>query len=109
MGPWESVQSRSLIGQFTRRRWFSRTATGFAGLAVGALLSEERAAAAGDPEGDATPPIRPRARAVIQLFQHGGPSHVDLLDPKPELNRRDGQPMPKSFTDLVKLSSHGNL
>jgi hypothetical protein len=46
---------------------------------------------------------------VIQLFQHGGPSHVDLLDPKPELNRRHGQAMPASFTDLVKLSAHGNL
>jgi hypothetical protein len=34
---------------------------------------------------------------------------MDILDPKPELNRRHGQPMPKYFTDLVKISSHGNL
>ena len=45
----------------------------------------------------------PRPAAVIQLFQHGGPSHMDLLDPKPELNKRDGQPMPKYFTDLVAI------
>lgn len=34
---------------------------------------------------------RGKARAVICLFQHGGPSQMDLFDPKPELNRRDGQ------------------
>lgn len=33
----------------------------------------------------------PRARAMISLFQHGGPSHVDLMDPKPELTRLDGR------------------
>lgn len=32
-----------------------------------------------------------RAKAMISLFQHGGPSHMDLLDPKPELNRLDGK------------------
>ena len=34
---------------------------------------------------------RARAKSVICLFQHGGPSQVDLFDPKPELNRRHGQ------------------
>ena len=36
----------------------------------------------------------PRAKAVICLFQHGGPSQMDLFDPKPELTRRHGQPHP---------------
>src|SRR5579863_240219 len=31
------------------------------------------------------------ARSVIMLFQNGGPSHMDLFDPKPELNRRHGE------------------
>ncbi|MFO0892513.1 MAG: DUF1501 domain-containing protein [Isosphaeraceae bacterium] len=109
MGPRESVRAQSLIAQLSRRQWFSRSATGFAGLALGAMLSEDRARAAGERDGAPMPPLRPRARSVIQLFQHGGPSHIDLLDPKPELNRRHGQPMPASFTDLVKLSPHGNL
>jgi hypothetical protein len=39
----------------------------------------------------------PRARRVIWLFMHGGPSHVDLLDPKPDLLRYSGQPLPDSF------------
>ncbi len=94
-----SPQSRSLLADLTRRDWLSRTATGFAGLALGSLLAR----------GSERPHHAPKARAVIQLFQHGGPSQVDLLDPKPELTRRNGQPMPKYFTDLVKISSHGNL
>ncbi|MEZ6137151.1 MAG: DUF1501 domain-containing protein [Pirellulaceae bacterium] len=38
-----------------------------------------------------------RVKRVIWLFMHGGPSHVDLLDPKPELWRLAGQPVPDSF------------
>jgi hypothetical protein len=90
-----------LLHALSRRDWFTRTAAGFAGVALGSLLAEERAGA--------KPQYAPKARAVIQLFQHGGPSHMDLLDPKPELNRRDGQKPPGSFTDLVKLTAHGNL
>ena len=37
-----------------------------------------------------TPHFEPRARAMISLFMHGGPSHVDLLDPKPELSKQHG-------------------
>jgi hypothetical protein len=39
----------------------------------------------------------PRARSVIFLFMSGGPSHVDLFDPKPDLVRLAGQPVPESF------------
>ena len=37
-----------------------------------------------------TPHFAPQARAMISLFQHGGPSHMDLTDPKPELTKYDG-------------------
>ena len=37
------------------------------------------------------PPLRPQAKAMISLFMHGGPSHVDLFDPKPELTKRSGE------------------
>src|SRR5262245_29548385 len=90
-----SLPSQSLLRQLSRRDWLSRTATGFAGLALGTLLAEDRARAS---TGQRTH-FPPRARAVIQLFQHGGPSHVDLLDSKPELTRRHNQPMPTYFTD----------
>lgn len=53
------------------------------------------------PRGEMTHDLRPRAphfapkaTAMISLFMHGGPSHIDLTDPKPELTRRDGQDYP---------------
>jgi hypothetical protein len=50
------------------------------------------------PRSTAKPPhFAPRAKRMIWLFMHGGPSHVDLLDPKPELTRYAGQPLPESF------------
>lgn len=40
------------------------------------------------------PHFRPKAKRVIYLFQSGGPSQIDLFDPKPELVRRNGQEIP---------------
>ncbi len=48
----------------------------------------------------------PRATAVIQLFMHGGPSHVDLLDPKPELTKLDGKAPPSEVVDDEKRTSY---
>ncbi|MDA1014196.1 MAG: DUF1501 domain-containing protein [Planctomycetota bacterium] len=45
--------------------------------------------------------VEPRAKRVIYLFMHGGPSHVDLLDPKPDLIRFAGQPLPESFGQVM--------
>jgi hypothetical protein len=44
-----------------------------------------------------SPHFEPRDRNVIWLFMHGGPSHVDTFDPKPELERLAGEPLPPSF------------
>jgi hypothetical protein len=41
--------------------------------------------------------VAPRAKRVISLFMSGGPSHIDLFDPKPLLTERDGEAMPKSI------------
>lgn len=43
----------------------------------------------------------PRAKRVIWLFMHGGPSHVDLLDPKPALAKYGGEPLPESFGEVM--------
>ena len=107
-----SSASRHLAHLISRRELFKRSAAGFAGLALGAMLAEDAArgeSAASSIGGNGGTHFAPKAKAVIQLFQHGGPSHMDLLDPKPELNARNGQPMPAYFTDLVKLTAHGNL
>lgn len=87
----------------TRRKFLSQTGMGMGSVALVWLLEQERLLAA--------PPHVPRekrafdltskpthappkARAMISLFMHGGPSHVDLFDPKPELSMRSGEDYP---------------
>jgi hypothetical protein len=77
----------------TRRAFLGRSAGGLGSLALAHLLAADGARAAG-PLAPKQPHHPPRARAVICLFQHGGPSQMDLFDPKPELTRRHGQPYP---------------
>ena len=45
--------------------------------------------------------FEPRAKSVIFLFMEGGPSHLDLFDPKPLLNELAGQPLPASFGKVI--------
>ena len=47
-----------------------------------------------------------RRKSVIWLFMEGGPSHIDLFDPKPELERLAGQPMPASFGKVDHRHGH---
>ena len=44
---------------------------------------------------------RPLADSVIFLFMEGGPSHLDLFDPKPKLSELAGQPLPSSFQPVI--------
>lgn len=60
---------------------------GLSGVAVKSLLADEALGGTHFPA---------RAKRVIWLFMHGGPSHVDLFDPKPELIKRAGQRIPDS-------------
>lgn len=87
----------------TRREFLARNAMGIGGVALAWLLDQERLLATPGkipqqrPVFDLlpkTPPRPARATAMISLFMHGGPSHVDLTDPKPELSRRDGGDYP---------------
>jgi hypothetical protein len=50
------------------------------------------------------PHFEPRAKSCIFLFQAGGPSHLDLFDPKPKLNELDDQPMPQEMLDKVRFA-----
>lgn len=69
----------------SRRDALCSLGAGFGGLALADLL---RADAAGAPT---APHFAPRAKSVIFLFMSGGPSHLDLFDPKPEIAKRAGQ------------------
>lgn len=99
--------------QTTRRDFFARTSDGLLGITLSQLLREEffggKAARASEHVA-AVPPVfnlkpKPthhpaRATSVIQLFMNGGPSQMDLFDPKPVLNRMDGQPYPGNVEEI---------
>ena len=71
----------------------------YSGLGLGWLAATELFAASSRTGPlDTRPPHRPaKAKRVIHLFMQGGPSHIDTFDPKPLLNRLDGQQPPASF------------
>lgn len=73
-----------------RRAFLGRYAGGIGSLALAYLLGKESRADSRDPLASRPPHHRARARSVICLFQHGGPSQMDLFDYKPELTRRHG-------------------
>src|SRR6476620_8847089 len=84
----------------SRRSFLAQAGGGFGALALTSLLSDDRVLAATPSQSTDCPKpphFQPRVKRVIWLFMHGGPSHVDLFDPKPELVKLGGQPLPESF------------
>ncbi|HEX2476490.1 MAG TPA: DUF1501 domain-containing protein [Lacipirellulaceae bacterium] len=89
----------------TRREFLTRSGGGFGALAASWMLHHDASLAlaqtaknaAGDALALRPPHFAPHAQRVVYLFMHGGPSHVDLFDPKPTLHRLAGQPLPESF------------
>lgn len=76
-----------------RREFLIRSGAGFGALALAGI----RSAAAATP----LPNHQPTAKRVIFLFMEGGPSHLDLFDPKPLLNQLAGQRLPESFGEVI--------
>lgn len=85
------------------RSWSRRSLLANAGMGIGALafldlnrscLSSDAPIAAGKTHHPA------KAKAVISLFMHGGPSQVDTFDPKPQLSQYAGKTLPPSFSNL---------
>ena len=70
---------------------------GFGGLAFGAMLARDIQAATDNPLAPKSPHNPAKAKSVIFLFMAGGPSHLETFDPKPLLNKLDGQKRPKEF------------
>lgn len=81
------------------RRQFLRTVGGGFGLLglSGLLEREALGAEAANPLAAKAGHFPPKAKRCIFLFMVGGPSHIDMFDPKPALNSLDGQPLPPSF------------
>jgi hypothetical protein len=80
--------------------------SGFGLLGLAHLLAQESVASS--PLAAGQPHFPPRAKRVIFLFMSGGPSHVDLLDPKPKLAEMNGQPLPFDMPKLERTRT-GNL
>ena len=91
----------------TRRRLFGSAGLGIGSVALASLLQRDAAAAATPvvPGLPGLPHHAPKAKRVVMLWQGGGPSHVDLFDPKPELINRGGQDIPASVRGQTRLST----
>ena len=75
-----------------RRTFLADMGMGFTGLALGAMLNQERIAAADEwSPPDGKPHFPPKAKSVIWLFMNGGVSHMESFDPKPMLNKYAGK------------------
>ena len=104
----------SLTQQNSRRDFFARAGDGLLGAALAQLLCGDffggTSALAEEPESPHSESgfdLRPKhghhpakAKSVIQLFMNGGPSQMDLFDPKPKLDRLDGKPFPGNIEEI---------
>ncbi|HEY3939416.1 MAG TPA: DUF1501 domain-containing protein [Bryobacteraceae bacterium] len=96
--------SRDLLRASTRRHFFKQSSFGIGAAALTGLLNEaifadENRPAAVNPQAPKPPMFPAKAKNIIYLFMAGAPSQVDLLDPKPTLQKYDGQSIPE---ELVK-------
>jgi len=94
----------------SRRQFLWNAGSGLGSLAFASLAGQQRGLAANtaDPLAPKQPHFPPRAKSVIWLFMEGGPSHVDLFDPKPALEKLSGQPLPPSFGKVMTAMGTGN-
>lgn len=88
-----------------RRHFLTHTSVGLGAAALSQLLK------ANDAQPNSTLKstlkstyARPRAKRVIYLFMSGGPSHIDLFDPKPQLSRMHGQEMPATVRESRRVT-----
>ncbi len=89
-----------MMSQNFRRRFLKESCCGFGALALASIVEQERLRGETSSPLAAKPPHFPaRAKSVIFLFMAGGPSHLETFDPKPLLNKLNGQKRPKEFGD----------
>ncbi len=81
--------SSFMDGRCDRRGLLRAAACGFGSLALQGMMSS-LARAAGNPLAAHSPHFTPRAKRVIFLFMQGGPSQLDLFDPKPLIQKNHG-------------------
>ena len=87
------------LPELARRRFLGQTATGLLGVGLSHLLARDGyGATPATPDewtaGSGRPHFPAKAKRVLQIFCPGAASHMDLWEHKPELEKRDGEPMP---------------
>jgi hypothetical protein len=100
----------------SRREFLFQAGGGFGALALSWLLARDGYAVdapsalkpAANPLAVKPPHFPAKAKSVIFMFMVGGPSPIDLFDPKPELLKRQGQPLPESFGKPVSQFTKGD-
>jgi len=106
-----SHESEKHIGSaVTRRDVLVRAAHGFGSIALASLLDAPAQAAAQrvNPMAAKPPHFAAKAKSVIFLYMVGGPSHIDTFDPKPALEKYNGQPLPPSYGTVVSQFTKGD-
>src|SRR5215212_3265450 len=101
----EFLTKAPVTSQMSRRAMLRAAGCGFGFMGLGSLLAE---AAPIDPLAPHAPHFPAKAKRVIFLFMHGGPSQVDTFDYKPKLNADDGKSLPFPKPRVVS-SPTGNL
>src|SRR5690349_21143165 len=94
------------MSHLSRRQMLATAGTGFGMLALADLLAADDRAA--NPYAVRPPHFPAKAKRVIFLYMPGGPSHVDLFDPKPRLATDNGKPLPFPKPRLERAKT-GNL
>lgn len=99
---WNSYLNQKL----SRRELLRVSSTGFGGLALAGLLGAEGQA---NPLAVRAPHFPAKAKRVIFLFMHGGPSQIDTFDYKPLLKRDHGKPLPFAKRRVVSAETFNLL
>jgi len=87
-----------------RRSFLQKSGFGFGGAALASLMNQDAAASTNDPLAKLGLHHAPKAKRVIYIHLVGAPSHLDLFDFKPELQKRTGELCPDDFFDLNQLA-----
>ena len=99
------MQRNAILQGLTRRHFLRSSLHGIGGVALASMFAGEAVAGGDGLQLNGLPHFPPRAKRVICLWQGGGPSHVDLFDPKPVLARYQGQDIPASIRGETRLST----
>lgn len=104
-------QNSELQRDYCRRTFLSQSFAGIGTFALASLIGPKLFADDKDHPWPALPSLphhAPKAKRIVHLCMAGGPSHLESLDPKPELDKLDGQPFPDSFTAGEQLAQLQN-